>query len=44
MTWERPISAELLKEKPNPICRMLQPVATGAKTCDLLLAFRPKIQ
>jgi hypothetical protein len=35
---------ELLKGKPDRISRMLQPVATGAKTCDLLLAFRPKIQ
>jgi hypothetical protein len=44
MTWEGQISAELLKGKPDRISRMLQPVATGAKTCDLLLAFRPKIQ
>jgi hypothetical protein len=36
--------AELLKERRDPFSRKLQRVATGAKTCDLLLAFRPKMR
>jgi hypothetical protein len=36
--------AELLKERPDPISRKLQRVATGAKPCDLLLAFPPEMK